>query len=126
MKNMLKLAVLLLVVGLFLPTAVYAENPIVQTIYTADPAPMVYNGVCYVYTGHDEDKLENDFFTMKDWRCYSSTDMVNWTDLGSPLAYTDFSWAKGDAWAALPESWWELARSQEQAAGRPGLRKPAL
>ncbi|WP_027629647.1 family 43 glycosylhydrolase [Ruminiclostridium cellobioparum] len=99
MKNMLKLAVLLLVVGLFLPTAVYAENPIVQTIYTADPAPMVYNGVCYVYTGHDEDKLENDFFTMKDWRCYSSTDMVNWTDLGSPLAYTDFSWAKGDAWA---------------------------
>jgi hypothetical protein len=32
-----------------------ADNPIVQTIYTADPAPLVYNGRVYPYTGHDED-----------------------------------------------------------------------
>lgn len=75
----------------------FADNPIIQTIYTADPAPMVYNGVCYVYTGHDEDGSSN--FTMKDWRCYSSTDMVNWTDHGSPMDLTTFSWAKSDAWA---------------------------
>ncbi len=77
----------------------FADNPIVQTIYTADPAPMIYNGVCYVYTGHDEDTLVNNFFTMKDWRCYSSTDMVNWTDHGSPMSLTTFSWAASDAWA---------------------------
>ena len=80
-------------------TACYADNPIVQTWYTADPAPMVHDGVCYVYTTHDEDVLVNNFFTMNDWRCYSSTDMVNWTDHGSPLSYKDFSWASGDAWA---------------------------
>ena len=80
-------------------TLCFAENPIVQTIYTADPAPMVYNGTCYVYTGHDADTLVNNFFTMNDWRCYASTDMVNWTDLGSPLSYAAFSWAKGDCWA---------------------------
>jgi arabinoxylan arabinofuranohydrolase len=76
-----------------------ADNPIVQTVYTADPAPMVHGGVCYVYTSHDEDALVRNFFTMNNWRCYSTTDMVNWTDLGSPLSYRDFSWARGDAWA---------------------------
>jgi len=74
-----------------------ADNPFVQTIYTADPAPLVHNGVCYVYTGHDSDG--STWFTMNDWRCYSTTDMVNWTDLGSPLSYKDFSWARGDCWA---------------------------
>ena len=26
----------------------YALNPIIQTIYTADPAPVVHDGVCYL------------------------------------------------------------------------------
>ncbi|MBN2526920.1 MAG: family 43 glycosylhydrolase [Deltaproteobacteria bacterium] len=76
------------------------DNPIVQTLYTADPAPMVYKDRLYVYTTHDEDNLVDNFFTMYDWRTYSTTDMVNWTDHGSPIHYKDFSWAKGDAWAA--------------------------
>jgi arabinoxylan arabinofuranohydrolase len=29
----------------------FAENPVVQTIYTADPAPMVYNDTFFIYTG---------------------------------------------------------------------------
>ena len=82
-----------------LPTSSFADNPIVQTNYTADPAPMVHNGRVYVYTGHDEDTIVNNFFTMNEWRVYSSADMVNWTDHGSPLRYSTFSWAKGDAWA---------------------------
>jgi arabinoxylan arabinofuranohydrolase len=76
-----------------------ADNPIVQTLYTADPAPLVYDGRMYVFTGHDEDQLVNDFFTMNDWRVYSTADMVNWTDHGSPLGYKSFSWSSGDAWA---------------------------
>ncbi|XXT25573.1 family 43 glycosylhydrolase [Sorangium sp. So ce429] len=75
-----------------------AENPIVQTIYTADPAPMVHDGTLYLYTTHDEDAAST-FFSMNEWRVYSSTDMANWTDRGSPLKYKDFSWAKADAWA---------------------------
>src|SRR5262245_62949464 len=76
-----------------------ADNPIVQTSYTADPAPMLYDGRLYLYTTHDEDVTVNNFFTMNDWRVYSSTDVVNWTDHGSPLHYNDFSWASGSAWA---------------------------
>ena len=36
---------------------------------------------------------------MKEWRVWSSADMVNWTDHGSPLNVGTFSWAKADAWA---------------------------
>ncbi|MEV7965989.1 family 43 glycosylhydrolase [Sphaerisporangium sp. NPDC088356] len=80
-----------------IPGTARADNPIVQTIYTADPAPLVYNGRVYLYTGHDEDG--STYFTMKDWRVWSTTDMVNWTDHGSPLSVATFSWAKSDAWA---------------------------
>ncbi|WP_167604422.1 family 43 glycosylhydrolase [Micromonospora auratinigra] len=87
---------LLAVLGSFAAPA-RADNPIVQTIYTADPAPLVYNGRVYLYTGHDEDN--STWFTMKEWRVWSSDDMVNWTDHGSPLNLATFSWASKDAWA---------------------------
>ena len=75
-----------------------AQNPFVQTWFTSDPAPMVHNGTMYVYTGHDEDNA--DFFWMQEWRVYSTKDMVNWQDHGSPLALESFSWADDRAWAS--------------------------
>jgi hypothetical protein len=87
----------LVLLTLFVVNSLKAQNPIIQTIYTADPAPMVYKDTVYLYTGHDEDK--STWFTMKEWRCYTTTDMVNWTDRGSPLSLKAFSWAKKDAWA---------------------------
>ncbi|GAA3119292.1 glycoside hydrolase family 43 protein [Planomonospora alba] len=74
-----------------------ADNPIMQTIYTADPAPLVHNGRVYLYTGHDEDGSTS--FTMRDWHVYSSTDMANWTDHGSPMRLATFAWADANAWA---------------------------
>ncbi|KAI8624239.1 glycosyl hydrolase family 43 domain-containing protein [Xylariaceae sp. FL1651] len=50
------------------------DNPIVQAIYTTDPAPAVYN-----------DRPKN-------WHVYSS-DMANWQGHGSPLKLSDFTWA---------------------------------
>ena len=75
-----------------------AQNPFVQTWCTSDPAPMVHDGTLYVYTGHDEDGA--DFFWMQEWRVYSTQDMVNWVDHGSPLALESFSWADDRAWAS--------------------------
>ena len=80
------------------PMSIMAQNPFVQTWFTSDPAPMVHDGRMYVYTGHDEDGA--DFFWMQEWRVYSSEDMVNWTDHGSPLALESFSWADDRAWAS--------------------------
>ncbi|WP_311922686.1 family 43 glycosylhydrolase [Microbispora sp. H10836] len=88
---------LLCMLALLPATAARADNPIIQTIYTADPAPLVHNGRVYLYTGHDEDG--STWFTMNEWRVWSSADMVNWTDHGSPLSVASFSWAKSDAWA---------------------------
>lgn len=80
------------------PEVTYADNPLAQNVYTADPAPMVYNGICYLYTSHDADA--SSYFTMPDWQCYSSTDMKNWTHHGTVLSGSDFSWAEKDtAWA---------------------------
>lgn len=76
---------------------VSAQNPIVQTMYTADPAPMVYNDKMYLYTSHDEDNAT--WFVMNDWKLYTTEDMVNWTDKGVIASYKTFHWAKGDAWA---------------------------
>ncbi|WP_305788082.1 glycoside hydrolase family 43 protein [Symbioplanes lichenis] len=89
------LALVLLLAGA--PAPARADNPIVQHVYTADPAPLVHNGRVYLFTGHDEDG--STYFTMKDWRVFSSADMVNWTDHGSPLSLTTFSWASANAWA---------------------------
>lgn len=98
MKIKVSILVTLILIAL-LPLKLKADNPIIQTNYTADPAPMVYNGTVYLYTSHDEDKTVRNFFTMNDWRCYSSTDMVNWTDHGAILSYKAFDWSRGDAWA---------------------------
>ena len=73
------------------------RNPIVQTCYSTDPAPMVDGDRLYVYTGHDE--AGADFFWMYDWRVFSTADMVNWTDHGSPLSLASFEWADDRAWA---------------------------
>jgi arabinoxylan arabinofuranohydrolase len=83
----------------------FADNPIVQTKYTADPAPMVYKDTVYLYTSHDEETstaLGN--FNMYNWMLYTSTDMANWTDhgivAGTKAPNKTFSWAQDNgAWA---------------------------
>ncbi|RRJ65754.1 1,4-beta-xylanase [Paenibacillus oralis] len=91
----------LVLVLLWMSAAVcFADNPVIGNTFTADPAAMVYNNRVYLYTGHDEADVNGTGYVMKDWKVYSSTDMVNWTDHGTPLSVSAFSWAKGDAWAS--------------------------
>ncbi|WP_294063133.1 glycoside hydrolase family 43 protein [Sphingomonas sp.] len=83
--------------GVWFPVS--ASDPIIQTRFTADPAPMVFDGTVYLYTSHDEDDAAG--FKMVDWRLYTSTDMVNWTDRGAVASLKTFPWAvqSNDAWA---------------------------
>jgi len=84
---------------MFTTTVCSAQNPIIQTKYNADPAPMVYHDTVFLYTGHDEDDAFG--FNMKDWLLYTSTDMVNWTEHGTVASLKDFKWVTNDngAWA---------------------------
>src|SRR3954465_3405600 len=93
MKGLLSLALLLANIG-----RTVADNPIIQTIYTADPAPYVYNDTLYLFADHDEDSASS-FFEMKEWRLYSSTDVTNWVDYGQVASLSTFKWAKDRAWA---------------------------
>lgn len=98
--NMLSLAkaTVLICAGLLQSSnVVRADNPIVQTIYTADPAPVVYDGRVYVFTGHDEDN--SDTFNMLNWHVFSSNDMANWQHHGVVMDLDTFAWADRNAWA---------------------------
>jgi beta-xylosidase len=75
-------------------------NPVIKTKYTADPAAMVQNGTVYLYTGHDVAPAPQERYEMHEWLCFSSKDMVNWTEHPVPLKVSDFAWAKDDAWAS--------------------------
>ncbi len=97
-KIVLLLTITALCLSLCVPVS--ADNPMIQTIFSADPAPMVYNDVLYVYVGEDS-IIDNGFYNMTAWYCYSTTDMVNWTDHGIMMYSEDFEWAEpGSAWAA--------------------------
>ncbi len=85
-------------------TTSLADNPIVQTNYTSDPAPMVSGGTMYLITTHDENVAGQPCaavagYTLCRWFAYSSTDMVNWTDHGTIASVATFSWAISAAWA---------------------------
>jgi len=100
MKKMFNLICFSLFGGILAGNAL-ADNPIIQTKFTADPAPLVHDGVVYLYTTHDEDDAKG--FKMFDWMLYSSTDMVNWTDHGIIASVKEprtFEWADvRNAWA---------------------------
>ena len=101
MKNILiSFCTILLVLLSFFSAA---QNPVIQTKFTADPAPMVYKDTVYLYTTHDEDNAGPGMgkFLMKDWLLYTSTDMVNWTDRGVVASLKSFSWGRQEngAWA---------------------------
>ena len=83
----------------FIGSVCLAQKPIIQTKYTADPAPMVYNDTVFLYTSHDEDDAMG--FQMNNWLLYSSTDMVNWIEHGIVASLADFDWVPytNGAWA---------------------------
>ncbi len=82
------------------PLTALAQNPIIQTHYTADPAPMVYHDTLFLYVGCDEPGAPRGTYLMREYRLYTTTDMVNWTDCGAILKTSQFKWSAGDASAA--------------------------
>lgn len=89
-----------------------AQTPIIQTKFTADPAPMVHKGMVYLYTTHDEDYAPEGMagFRMKEWLLYTSTDMVNWTDHGTIANLYNFKWADPavSGWGGFENGAWAL------------------
>jgi hypothetical protein len=95
------LAAIMLALTVITPAS--AVNPIITSIYTADPAALVVGNTLYLYTGHDEAPPGGTDFVMRDWLVISSTDATNWTNNGPRLSLANFPWAQANAWAGEVE-----------------------
>ncbi|NLY42933.1 MAG: family 43 glycosylhydrolase, partial [Clostridiaceae bacterium] len=95
MKKVISIMTVIFIISTLFTPASLADNPIIQTNYTADPAPIVYDDTVYLYTGHDLE-IATTSYKMVNWKCYSSKDMVNWTDHGTVLNVSAFDWARHD------------------------------
>ncbi len=82
-------------------------NPVMTSRLTADPWAMEYNGRIYVYGTNDSQQYaeapaaNNNYAKIKTLNCYSSADMVNWTDHGTIAVAGSKGAAKwaGNSWA---------------------------
>lgn len=74
-------------------------NPVITDIYTADPDAFVHGGRLYLDVDHDEAPLGFFDFVMREWRVYSTDDLVHFTDHGVRMTLADFAWADRNAWA---------------------------
>ena len=81
----------------FLAINLFAQNPVISTIYTADPSAHVFNDTLFIYPSHDHDSAK--WWDMDDWHVFSTIDMKHWTDHGVALSLKDLTWAKKWAWA---------------------------
>lgn len=80
----------LIVISIFNGSAqsIIKQKPIIQTKYTADPAPMVYRDNVFLYTSHDED--DGSGFKMINRLLYTSIDIL----IKSGMQISEFSTEK--------------------------------
>lgn len=83
------------------------NNPIVTQKYSADPGVMVYDDTVYIYCTNDALEYanggiaENTYSKIQTLNCFSSKDLVNWTDHGTIQVAGNSGAAKwaGCSWA---------------------------
>ena len=99
MKNMKKLLVSLLLLG---TVSVYAQNPVIRNIYSADPTARVFNGKVYLYPSHDifpPEGQRQDWFCMEDYHVFSSENLIDWTDHGMIVTQNKVPWVRPDSYS---------------------------
>lgn len=81
-------------------------NPLIPTVFSADPSAHVWPGDdrVWIYASHDQPGT-NSHHTMISYHVFSSSDMVNWTDYGVVLHLKDVKWAASHMWAIDAVLW---------------------
>lgn len=83
----------------------YLSQPLITSIYTADPSAHVFNGRIYIYPSHDTatgtpENDNGDQFNMKDYHILSMDSIGGKvTDHGVALSIKDIPWAGRQLWA---------------------------
>lgn len=97
-------------------------NPIIRHKFTADPTTIVFEDTVYLYTGHDQAPVGKNDYVMEEWLCFSSTDLMHWTEHAVPLKAKDFRWSSGGAYATkmvhhAGEFYWYVAVKDAATGG---------
>ncbi len=87
------------------PIAVTSGNPIIKHDRSADPSAHVWeDGKIWIYASHDQDDATG-YGSMDGYRCYSSSNMVDWTDHGEILHSRDLISSNAqDGWMFAPDA----------------------
>jgi beta-xylosidase len=78
--------------------AAYAGNPFVTDQFVADPSAKLFGKRVYVYFTNDSGN-DGKYWNGRDWRLFSSADLMKWRDHGQIFSIDGFKWAKELAWA---------------------------
>ena len=77
--------------------AALAQNPIINSQFTADPTARVFNGKIYLYPSHDIpspiEKLKT-WFCMPDYHVFSSSNLTDWEDHGVIVSQDKVPWVQ--------------------------------
>lgn len=81
----------------------FAQNPIIRTMYSADPSARVFGDRVYVYPSHDilatPGKGRVGWFCMEDYHVFSSSNLTEWTDHGMIVTQNGVPWVKPDSYS---------------------------
>jgi hypothetical protein len=102
MKKLLKYAFLPLLI-LTQTNKVSAQNPLITTMYSADPSARVFGDSVYVYPSHDiiatEGKGRPGWFCMEDYHVFASKNLTDWKDDGIVVTQNKIPWVKPDSYS---------------------------
>lgn len=92
----------LLLFALMGSAASYADNPLVTSMYTADPTARVVGDKLFVFPSSDVPPVEgkgNNGFCMPYYHVFSSTNLLDWQDHGRQIDQNDVPWVEKDSYA---------------------------
>jgi len=102
MKNK-KLHSLFCGIAALLTSSLFAQNPIVRTMYSADPSARVFGDKVFLFPSHDilatEGKGRVGWFCMEDYHVFSSSNLTDWTDHGVVVTQNKIPWVKPDSYS---------------------------
>lgn len=102
MKKTTRILLLSFFTLLFVNASV-AQNPIVRTMYSADPSARVFGDKVYVFPSHDilaaPGKGRVGWFCMEDYHVFSSANLTDWTDHGVVVTQNKIPWVRPNSYS---------------------------
>lgn len=88
---------------LLLTNSLLAQNPIIRTMYSADPSARVFGDRVYVFPSHDilatQGRGRVGWFCMEDYHVFSSSNLTDWTDHGMIVTQNKVPWVRPDSYS---------------------------